>query len=80
MTQQSYEILKSLSMNPSSMSALGGGGGFIHPLPGRDCLKVGGRWVMEGWKSLKLLSHALQSFHTNALIDWCGSTGNAACV
>lgn len=49
MTQQGYEILKSFSMNPSSMSALveeeeeGVSYTLCH------CLKVGGQWVMKGW-------------------------------
>ncbi len=43
------------------------------------------KWAASGWwwrGGLRARSHTGFSlpFHTNALIDWCGSTGNAASV
>ncbi len=58
----------------------GGGGGFINL-----CQAVtASKWMASGWwrGGLRARSHTGFSlpFHTNALIDWCGSTGNAASV
>ncbi len=58
----------------------GGGGGFINL-----CQAVtASKWAASGWwrGGLRARSHTGFSlpFHTNALIDWCGSTGNAASV